>query len=92
MMLVVLLLFFSSSSLLLLIVISKLIIYNIGLVFHLQLLIYYPHFYFQLLVLPHPIIEYGVLQGSVLESVLYFLYTYPLHSIISKYPGIFCLF
>ena len=31
-------------------------------------------------------------QGSVLRPLLYSLYTIPLYSIISKYPGIYCHF
>ena len=38
------------------------------------------------------LLEYGVPQGSVLEPLLYTLYTTPLHSIISKYPGLRCHF
>ena len=38
------------------------------------------------------LLEYGVPQGSVLGSLLYTLYKTPLHSIISKYPGLRCHF
>ena len=38
------------------------------------------------------LLEYGVPQGSVLEPLLYTLYTTPLHSIISKYPALHCHF
>ena len=34
------------------------------------------------------LLEYDVPQGSVLRPLLYFLYTTPLHSIISKYLGL----
>ena len=36
------------------------------------------------------LLEYGVPQDSVLGPLLYSLYTTPLHSIISKYPGLHC--
>ena len=38
------------------------------------------------------LLEYGIPQGSVLGLLLYSLYTTPLHSIISKYPGLCCHF
>ena len=38
------------------------------------------------------LLEYDVPQGSVLGPQLYSLYTTPLHSIISKYPGLRCHF
>ena len=38
------------------------------------------------------LLEYGILQGNVLGPLLYSLYTTPLHSIISKYPGLRCHF
>ena len=37
-------------------------------------------------------LEFGLPTGSVLGPLLYSLYTTPLHSIISKYPGIRCHF
>ena len=38
------------------------------------------------------LLEYDVPQDSVLGPLLYSLYTNPLHSIISKYPGLRCHF
>ena len=38
------------------------------------------------------LLECGVPHGSLLEPLLYYLYTTPLHSIISKYPGLRCHF
>ena len=38
------------------------------------------------------LLEYGVSQGSVLGPLLYSLCKTPLHSIISKYPGLRCHF
>ena len=38
------------------------------------------------------LLEYSVPQGSVLGHLRYSLYTTPLHSIISKYPGLRCHF
>ena len=38
------------------------------------------------------LLEYGVLQGSVLGPLFYTLYTTPIHSIILKYPGLRCHF
>ena len=38
------------------------------------------------------LLQYGVPQDSVLGPLFYSLYTTPLHSIISKYPGLRCHF
>ena len=38
------------------------------------------------------LLEYGVPQGNLLGPLLYSLYTTPLHSIMSKYPGRHCHF
>ena len=38
------------------------------------------------------LLEYGILQGSVLGPLLYSLYTTPLLSIISNHPGLQCHF